>query len=458
MAKLFGTDGVRGVANLELDSILAFKIGQAVGFVLSEGKSARPLVLIGKDTRISSDMLECALSAGLCSVGADVTLLGVIPTPGVAFATSTTGADAGVVISASHNPYEYNGIKIFGSKGYKLDDSMEERIEQLVEDGGVPLAGHSGLGRVKRGDELIDAYINHITKVIDGPLEGLRILVDCANGAASRTAPSVFESVGAGADFICTDPDGVNVNDNCGSTHLDLLADKVIAGGYDAGVAFDGDADRCLIIDEKGGLIDGDKILGACALDMKNRGKLRGNALVGTVMTNLGLHRFAKDNGFDLVTTGVGDRYVLEEMVKSGYAIGGEQSGHIIFLRYATTGDGQVTALKYLYLMKRTGQSASEIAAAVPDYPQKLINVSVPNDFKPHLPKAEGVSLEIKSQEEILGDEGRVLVRCSGTEPLIRVMVEGRDIEKVTEAAEKIADAVKTGAMDFESSNFKYKV
>lgn len=453
MGKLFGTDGVRGIANHELDSILAFKIGQAVAFVLSEGKSARPLVYIGKDTRISSDMLECALAAGLCSVGADVVLLGVIPTPGVAYITNKTGGDAGVVISASHNPFEYNGIKIFGSKGYKLDDSMEERVEQLVEEGGVPLVRDDRLGRVSRGDELVEDYIRHIISVLDGDLTGLHVLVDCANGAAARTAQAVFGALGADADFISVKPDGINVNDNCGSTHLECLAEKVVAGGYDAGVAFDGDADRCLIIDEKGGLVDGDKILGACALDMKNRGKLRGNALVGTIMTNLGLHRFAKDNGFELVTTGVGDRYVLEEMIKSGYSIGGEQSGHIIFLRYATTGDGQVTALKYLYLMKRMGRSASEVASAVPDYPQKLINVKVSNDFKACLPKIEGVSLEIKTQEEILGGEGRIIVRCSGTEPLIRVMVEGRDVEKVVNAAQRIADAVRLGARDFETNN-----
>ena len=443
MGKYFGTDGVRGIANTELDCELAYKIGRAAAFVLKGQKGRRPLVYIGKDTRISGDMLEAAVAAGLTSAGADVTLLGVIPTPGVAFLTTNTYADAGIVISASHNSYEYNGIKIFNAKGFKLDDSLEEEIERLVDGGGAAPAKPDEIGMIRRDETLKSGYIKHVISVIEGDLSGMKVLIDCANGAASVTAREVFSALGCEADFVCFEPDGCNINKACGSTHMEALSAAVIEGGYDAGVAFDGDADRCLMVDEKGGLIDGDKILGACALDMKNRGKLRGNTLVGTVMSNYGLSRFAADNGFELATTKVGDRYVLEEMVAKGYALGGEQSGHVIFLKYATTGDGQVTAVKFLFLAKRLGSPVSEVAGMVPSYPQTLINIEVCNAFKQKLDSIAEIAEEIAKAEKLLGSDGRVLVRCSGTEPLIRVMSEGGDVGKVASVAEAIAEVVR---------------
>jgi phosphoglucosamine mutase len=455
MGKLFGTDGIRGIAGHELDCGLAFKVGRATAFVLSRQKGSRPIVYIGRDTRVSGDMLESAMAAGLCAGGADVLLLGIIPTPGVAYLTTNTYADAGVVISASHNSFEYNGIKIFNSKGYKLDDALEREIEGLVKKDEYPLPDYKSFGRIKRDENLLEEYIKHVISVIEGDLSGLRILIDCANGAASVTARKVFESLKCEADFIFSDPDGININADCGSTHLETLQRMVVEGKYDAGVGFDGDADRCLLVDEKGGLIDGDMITGACALDMKNRGKLRGNTLVGTVMSNLGLSRFAQSKDFKLATTQVGDRYVLEEMVSKGYAIGGEQSGHVIFLKYATTGDGQITAVKFLFLVKRMQEPASQVAGIVPNYPQTLINITVTNAFKQKLSAMTEISEEIARQEKALGEDGRVLVRCSGTEPLVRVMVEGKDKAAVEAAARSIAEAVRKGAEAHEKQKSK---
>ena len=333
MGKLFGTDGIRGVVGENLTADMAFRVGQAVGTVLMEDKGSRPTVVIGKDTRISSDMLESALMAGLCSVGSDVKPVGTIPTPAVAYLTVQEKADAGIVISASHNPYEHNGIKVFSGQGYKLSDSVEARIEEkILSQEPMKLRTRGEIGRRHHGmRQLKRDYIDFVASTIESDLAGLQILADCANGAASATAPELFGRFKAQTDFIHRDPDGVNINNRCGSTHLEDLAAAVVRGGYDMGVAFDGDADRCLLVDENGGVIDGDKVMAVCALDMKRRGKLNGNAIVATVMSNLGLHEFCRNNGIDLICTDVGDRNVLEKMLERDYRIGGEQSGHTIF-------------------------------------------------------------------------------------------------------------------------------
>ena len=340
MGRLFGTDGIRGVVGKTLTVDEAFKIGQAVTTVLQQESGKRPTILIGKDTRISSDMLECALIAGICSVGGNVLPLGVIPTPGVAYLTVQEKADAGIVISASHNPFEHNGIKVFNGQGYKLSDEMELRVEELVlAYAHMDMKSGSEIGKCLRGMKVLKQdYIRHLRSTVSCELDGLRVLVDCANGAASATAPELFTRLPLQADFINMDPDGININDHCGSTHMDILAKAVVAGKYDLGIAFDGDADRCLLVDELGNMIDGDKVMAVCGTMLRQQGRLTGNTIVATVMSNLGLHEFCRNNGIDLVCTAVGDRHVLEKMVECDYAIGGEQSGHTIFRAYATTG------------------------------------------------------------------------------------------------------------------------
>ena len=358
MGKLFGTDGIRGVVNAGLDADLAYKMGLAAAIVLAKNKKPgeKPLVTIGKDTRISGDLLKGSLISGLCTAGADVLDLGTLPTPGVAWVTVDEEADAGIVISASHNPFEHNGIKIFNGKGFKLSDELEEKIEDIVLFGSnnVPMKTHGDIGKVSYvAPKASEDYIDHLEATIDSTLGGLHILVDCANGAASATAARLFDRFSKlRTDVINADPDGVNINDKCGSTHMDALAAMVKAGGYDMGIAFDGDADRCLAVDEQGSLIDGDQIMAACGLDMKAKGGLPGDTVVATVMSNLGFHVYAREHGMKLECTDVGDRNVLERMVEKGYALGGEQSGHMIFLDHATTGDGQLTALQILALLK----------------------------------------------------------------------------------------------------------
>lgn len=449
MGKLFGTDGIRGVVGENLTADLAFRVGQAVGVVLMEEKEGRrPTVVIGKDTRISSDMLEAALIAGLCSVGSDVKPVGDIPTPAVAYLTRQEKADAGIVVSASHNPYEHNGIKVFNSQGYKLSDELEERVEEkILSDRPMPLLTREKLGRRLHGmRQLKRDYIDFAASTIDSDLSGLRILVDCANGAASATAPELFGRFKAHTVFLNRTPDGVNINDRCGSTHLDMLAEQVVKEGYDIGVAFDGDADRCLLVDEKGGVIDGDKVMAVCALDMKQRGILRGNAIVATVMSNLGLHEFCRNYGLDLVCTAVGDRNVLEEMLRQDYRIGGEQSGHTIFTALETTGDGEVTALQFLQVLVRSGKRASELASVCASYPQTLINVEVPHSggVKEQIMASQELAEAVKREEEALAGEGRVLVRASGTEALIRVMVEAKKEEISNSTANRLAGLIKS--------------
>ncbi len=447
MGKLFGTDGIRGVVGDNLTVELAFHVGQAVSTVLQEEKGSRPTILIGKDTRISSDMLECALIAGICSVGGNVLPLGVIPTPGVAYLTVQEKADAGIVISASHNPYEHNGIKVFNGQGYKLPDEMEQRVEDLILSG-APMAAKTGgeIGKCFRGMKVLKQdYIRHLRSTVDCDLMGLRVLVDCANGASSATAPELFTRLPLQADFINMDPDGVNINEKCGSTHMDILVKGVVAGKYDLGIAFDGDADRCMLVDELGNIIDGDKVMAVCGASMREKGQLTGNTIVATVMSNLGLHEFCRNNGIDLVCTAVGDRNVLEKMLECDYAIGGEQSGHTIFRAYATTGDGELTALQFLQVLCQSGKKASELVSCCAQYPQELINVKVSNapGVKDQIMADESLWALAREKEAELNGEGRILLRPSGTEALIRVMVEAKTTEIALKVAQDLADYIK---------------
>lgn len=448
MGKLFGTDGIRGVVGENLTADLAFRTGQAIASVLEEETGRRPLVVIGKDTRISSDMLESALMAGICDLGGDVMPVGTIPTPAVAYLTMQEKADAGIVISASHNPYEHNGIKVFSGQGYKLSDALEERIEaKILSPEPMKHRTRERIGRRHHGmRQMKRDYIDFVASTIESDLSGLKILCDCANGAASATAPELFGRFKAHTDFIHTQPDGVNINSRCGSTHLEDLSAQVVSGGYDIGVAFDGDADRCLLVDETGGVIDGDKVLAVCALDMKRRGKLRGNTLVATVMSNLGLHEFCRTSGIDLICTDVGDRNVLEKMLEKDFRIGGEQSGHTIFTDVETTGDGEVTALQFLQVLARSGKSASELASVCAVYPQVLVNVAVPHSggVKEKIMASAELAAAVKREEEALGETGRVLVRPSGTEALIRVMVEAKSTNTAQEVADRLADFIKS--------------
>lgn len=447
MGRLFGTDGIRGVVGKTLTVDEAFKIGQAVTTVLQQESGKRPTILIGKDTRISSDMLECALIAGICSVGGNVLPLGVIPTPGVAYLTVQEKADAGIVISASHNPFEHNGIKVFNGQGYKLSDEMELRVEELVlAYAHMDMKSGSEIGKCLRGMKVLKQdYIRHLRSTVSCELDGLRVLVDCANGAASATAPELFTRLPLQADFINMDPDGININDHCGSTHMDILAKAVVAGKYDLGIAFDGDADRCLLVDELGNMIDGDKVMAVCGTMLRQQGRLTGNTIVATVMSNLGLHEFCRNNGIDLVCTAVGDRHVLEKMVECDYAIGGEQSGHTIFRAYATTGDGQLTALQFLQVLVQSGQKASELVSCCAQYPQELINVEVDHTpgVKERILSDQSVWAMVREKEALLNGEGRILLRPSGTEALIRVMVEAKTTEMALNVANDLADYIK---------------
>lgn len=445
MGRLFGTDGARGVANSELTCELAMKIGRAAAMVLTEGTKRRPRVLIGMDTRISSEMLESAISAGLCSVGADVLQLGVLPTPAVALLVKKYGYDAGVMISASHNPCEYNGIKIFKSDGYKLPDAVEEKIEAIILDGtiipDVKIGGE--VGRIRQGTMARFDYIEHLFDTVEEDFAGIRVALDCANGSASLTAPELFTSLGADLEVISATPTGININRNCGSTHLDELQKFVVENKCDVGFAFDGDADRMLAVDEKGNVVDGDKIVAICSAAFKKAGKLKNDTAVVTVMSNMGFHDYCKKYGINVEITSVGDRYVLERMLEGDYSIGGEQSGHVIFHDFASTGDGQLTAIQLLQIIKRSGKKLSELAGEIEIYPQTMVNVRVSQLGKVRYASDCEIKKAIKAAESELGTNGRVLVRVSGTEPLIRVMVEGKDEELIKRLANEIAIVVK---------------
>jgi len=436
MGKLFGTDGVRGIANKELTSDLAYKLGQACAYVLAGETKHTPKVLVGTDTRISCDMLESALYAGLCSVGSNVIQVGVIPTPGVAYLTRTQKADAGIVISASHNSFEFNGIKFFDSNGYKLSDDIEALIEEFVlKNKKPPHKTGDQIGRIFKRTELIDEYAKYLVSNIDIDISKMKVLVDCANGASYKIAKKVFDLLKINTTFIFNEPNGININHNCGSTHINSLKNEMLKGDYDIGFAYDGDADRILAISESGKVIDGDKILGELAIFLNDNNKLKNKAMVATIMSNMGLEKLAEENGFKLIRTKVGDRYVVEEMKKNNYTIGGEQSGHIILMDYNTTGDGIFVSLKLLSMMKKKGMKASDIGSNMIEYPQVILNAKVKNRNRNKVFESKTIMEMFASFESELANEGRIIIRPSGTEPLIRVMIEGKNTFEINEKA-----------------------
>lgn len=443
MGRLFGTDGVRGIANDELTPELAFKIGRAGAYVLTGEAGGKPRILVGKDTRISGDVLEAALVAGICSVGAEAVIAGVIPTPAIAYLVRSKGFDAGVMISASHNPFEHNGIKYFSSSGYKLSDETEERIESIILDGSEQIKAPTGadIGHTTYDSALVDDYIEFAKSTCDTNFDGIKVAIDCANGASSVTAQKALEGLGATVFVSNNKPNGININDGCGSTHLEYLQNFVKECGADIGLAFDGDADRVLAVDENGDIVDGDKIMSVIALDMKRCGKLPDNTIVATVMSNLGFFVMGEENGLNIKRTKVGDRYVLEEMLKSNHIIGGEQSGHVILLEHNTTGDGLVTGIQLVSVLKHTGSKISELASVMQVYPQVLINAKVKTENKSeeNYMKFPEIKKAIEELEREFKDSGRVLIRPSGTEPLVRVMIEGKDEALIEKRAKELA-------------------
>lgn len=450
MGRLFGTDGVRGIANSsELDAHMAYCLGRAGSFVLSKENNHKSVILVGKDTRSSGDMLEAALIAGICSTGAKAVRLGVIPTPAVAYFARTLNADAGVVISASHNPYEFNGIKFFNNKGYKLSDEIEDEIEAVIKSGmkDVPMPTGDQIGRVSDLPDAEDKYVSYALTASEGRLDGMKIALDTACGASGNTSPEAFRRLGASVLTIHNNPDGININANCGSTHMESLCAFVKENGCDLGLAFDGDADRMLAVDENGNLVDGDVIMAVCALHLKKHGRLKKNAVVATVMSNLGLTVFGNENGIDVPKTKVGDRYVLEEMLEKGYCLGGEQSGHIIMLDYNTTGDGLISAIVLATIVKKSGKTLSELSKVIRILPQALVNAKLENKDKKNIYETdpEIVAL-IKETERALEGNGRVLIRPSGTEPLVRVMLEGSDQKMIDSYCRRIAEMIERKA------------
>ena len=443
MGRLFGTDGVRGVANSELTPELAFKIGRAGAYVLTSD-AHKPKILVGRDTRISGEMLESALIAGICSVGAQAVCVGVIPTPAIAYLVRTQGFDAGVMISASHNPFEHNGIKYFNSEGYKLSDEIEERIEAIILDNAEEISRptHENVGRISHDSTLCEKYIKFAASTTEVRLDGMKIAIDCANGASSVTAQKALEILGAEVSVINNSPDGININADCGSTHIEGLMRYVTEVGADMGLAFDGDADRVLAVSEKGEYVDGDKIMAICALDLRARGKLKKNTIVATVMSNLGLFVMGREKGLNIEKTKVGDRYVLEEMLKSDYSIGGEQSGHVILLEHNTTGDGLVTGIQLASAVQKSGKTLSELAGVMDVYPQVLINAKVKTENKERYTEDVEIMAAIEKIEAEFANNGRVLIRPSGTEPLVRVMIEGKDECIIRSRAEALADLI----------------
>ncbi|WP_415952387.1 phosphoglucosamine mutase [Streptomyces sp. KLOTTS4A1] len=449
MGRLFGTDGVRGVANADLTAELALGLSVAAAHVLGEAGSFeghRPVAVVGRDPRASGEFLEAAVVAGLASAGVDVLRVGVLPTPAVAYLTGALGADLGVMLSASHNAMPDNGIKFFARGGHKLADELEDRIETAYERhrAGEPWdrPTGAGVGRVKTYDEGFDQYVAHLIGVLPNRLDGLRIVLDEAHGAAARVSPEAFARAGAEVITIGAEPDGLNINEGCGSTHLDLLKAAVVEHGAQLGIAHDGDADRCLAVDHEGNEIDGDQILAVLALALRERGQLRSDTVVATVMSNLGFKLAMEREGVSLVRTGVGDRYVLESMKEHGYALGGEQSGHVIVLDHATTGDGTLTGLLLAARVAQTGRTLKELAGVMERLPQILINV--PDVDKSRVASSGELASAVADAERELGATGRVLLRPSGTEPLVRVMVEAADIEQARSVAERLADAVKS--------------
>lgn len=443
MRKYFGTDGVRGIANTELTCDLAYKLGRAGGFVLAQGKE-KVKVVVGKDTRISGDMLEAALTAGLMSVGCDVITVGVVPTPAVAYLTKKYKADCGVVISASHNPVEYNGIKFFNSEGYKLPDEVELNIEEYIDN--IEKVNYHPVGeKVGKRIHMHDAqrdYIDYLKSIINVDFKGLKVVLDCANGASYKVAPIVFDELGASVITINSEPDGNNINDKCGSTHPQKLQEAVLAHKADLGLAYDGDADRLIAVDENGNIVDGDHIMILSAIHLNKKKELAQDTLVVTVMSNIGLTIAAKDHGIKLATTAVGDRYVLEEMKDKGYNLGGEQSGHMIFLDYNTTGDGVLSSLVLSRIVLEENKKLSNLAAVMTQYPQVLVNARIKNENKNRYMEYPEIKNEIERIESLLDGCGRVLIRPSGTEPLVRVMLEGKEEGQIKELATNLANLI----------------
>lgn len=443
MGRIFGTDGVRGIANEKLDVELAIAISRAAGIIIKNEYEGKPRVIVGRDTRLSGTMLESAVAAGLSSVGCDVELLGVVPTPAVAYLVTKLGAAGGVMITASHNPFEYNGIKYFGSTGFKLTDEQEYRIEGIVLDGSEPieLAPTDKIGRISHNTEAVEYYVEHIASTV-GDLSGIKIAVDCANGASCQTAKKIFGKVNADAVFLSCEPDGINVNRDCGSLHLDSLGKYVRENGLDIGFAFDGDADRCLGVDENGEIIDGDMFMAILAKRFSGEGRLNKKILIPTIMSNMGLFKFAEEQGIACLPTKVGDRYVLESLLKLKASLGGEQSGHIIIPEYMTTGDGELSALLILESLKNSGKKASELKKVMTVYPQVMVNIDATAEMKAKLDDPEVKSyLDIEANR--LEGDGRILVRPSGTEPLIRIMIEGRNEDTINNLVLECAATLK---------------
>ena len=450
MRKYFGTDGIRRIANTELTPELVYKVAKAGAYVLSKNLNHVPTILIGRDTRLSGTLIESAMTAGFLSYGAKVKLLGVIPTPGVAYLTKKLKADASVVISASHNTYEFNGIKYFSNKGMKIHDEVEEQIEEILEAGNFDeLTAHSSkIGTSEYREDLVDEYIYFLRKTFEENIEknlksDFSVAIDVANGATYKVAEKVFTKLGINFEIINNNPDGININENCGSTHLENLKKFVVNHKMSLGIAYDGDGDRCLAVDEEGNEIDGDTLLAIFGEYLKKRNKLKNNTIVSTIMSNLGLNKFAKEQDLDLKQTKVGDRYVLEEMLKNDYNLGGEQSGHIILLDYNPTGDGILTSLMLIQILLEENIKISKLCKIINKYPQVLINVKVNNDKKPLYKEDTEIQEEIKNLEAELQDNGRVIIRPSGTEPLIRVMIEGQNQKMIEEKATKLANLIK---------------
>ncbi|HEU4490040.1 MAG TPA: phosphoglucosamine mutase [Jiangellales bacterium] len=442
MGRLFGTDGIRGVANVDLTAELALDLSVAAAHVLGEAGAFaghRPVAVVGRDPRASGEFLESAVVAGLASAGVDVLRLGVLPTPAVAYLTGTHGADLGVMLSASHNPMPDNGIKFFAKGGHKLDDSLEDAVEARMREAWDRPTG-AGVGRVRDSAEGFEQYVGHVVGSAAARLDGLRVVVDCANGAASRTAPEVMRRLGADVLTVHAEPDGLNINDGCGSTHPESLQEAVVAHGADAGIAHDGDADRCLAVDADGRLVDGDQILAVLALAMRDAGTLREDTVVSTVMSNEGFRLAMREAGVTVVDAAVGDRYVLEAMRAGGFTLGGEQSGHVVMLQHATTGDGLLTAVHLLARVAGTGRTLADLASVVQRLPQVLVNVDGVD--KSRVGTADGLRTAVAQAEAELGDTGRVLLRPSGTEPLVRVMVEAGTEEQARVVAERLAGVV----------------
>lgn len=441
MGKFFGTDGVRGVANIELTPELAFKLGRAGAYVLTKEQNHVAKIIVGMDTRISGDMLESALIAGICSVGAQAVSLGVVPTPAVAHLVRKYNADAGVVISASHNPVKDNGIKFFNSQGFKLRDEIENEIEAYMTDKFSSIPSPSGelVGSKCVNTTATSDYAHFLASTTESRLDGIRVVIDCANGATYKVAPIALEALGAEVFAIHCEPNGININDKCGSTHLESLSQYVKEGKFDLGIAFDGDGDRCLAVDENGNTVDGDEIMAICGNYLKSIGRLKNDTIVATVMSNLGLFKMGEKHNINIEQTKVGDRYVLERMLEKGDCFGGEQSGHIIFFDYNTTGDGILTAIQLMATLKKTGKTLSEAKSIMQVMPQVLVNARVDNKLKDSYLTNETIKSEIEKLEEKFAGDGRVLIRASGTEPIVRVMIEGKDRAIIKEEAERLA-------------------